>query len=543
MSHASPSYNTILVGSGINALICALTLADAGQKVLVLERRAKPGGCVDTREVTLPGFRHDMMAMSWPLFVTSPHFPRWEAELHTLGVTFFNAEWPTATVLPDGRNVTLTRSRQENVSRLNALSDGDGTAYAMAMDSLLAQAPFVFGMLGNAPLGTQAGLTAWRALRRYGFGGMRALASPLLEPMRAWLERDFRSDLTRALLAPWILHAGQSPDEPMSGLIGKAITLSIETAGAPLVAGGGDELVKALISMIEKRGGTVSCAAEVMRVLHDGRKTRGVRLADGQQVASRRVVCDVTPGQLYGLLLDSGTKALEEARHHAVRYRFGRGCMQIHLALSAPPAWHDPALGAVALLHITPGLDGVLRASGEAQRGLLPAEATIVVGQPAHADPSRCPAGRSILWIQLQELPFAPIGDAAGTLASACSGCWTTELAEAYADRIIARLETHIPGLRGQIMAQAVLSPADLAACNVNLEQGDPYSGACGIDQFHLNRGIPTETNYRTSLRGLWRIGASTHPGPGLGGMSGYLAAQEILSRTSFLSRMFGRAS
>ena len=91
--------------------------------------------------------------------------------------------------------------------------------------------------------------------------------------------------------------------------------------------------------------------------------------------------------------------------------------MQIHYALSEPPRWDgDERLGGTAIVHVTPGLDGVSRAVNEAERGLLPAEATIVVGQPLTIDPSRAPEGRGLLWIQLQELPWRIKGHASGVL-------------------------------------------------------------------------------------------------------------------------------
>ena len=100
-------------------------------------------------------------------------------------------------------------------------------------------------------------------------------------------------------------------------------------------------------------------------------------------------------------------------------YRYGRGDMQIHLALNEPPLWPKPELNKVAMIHVTPGLDGVSKAVSEAERGLLPESATVVVGQPTAMDPSRAPNGKWILWIQLQELPRNGNikGDAANKIA------------------------------------------------------------------------------------------------------------------------------
>lgn len=209
-------------------------------------------------------------------------------------------------------------------------------------------------------------------------------------------------------------------------------------------------------------------------------------------------------------------------------FRHGKGDMQIHYALKAPPRWRAEGLEKVALLHLTPGLDGVSRAANEAERGLLPAVPTICVGQPTALDPSRAPAGKAILWLQLPEAPRVLKGDAAGEIATPADGRWSEAVREAYADRIEAILASHIEGFADTVVARRAYSPGDLEAMNVNLVGGDPYGGACGLDQFFLWRPFKGTVNHRTHVPGLYHIGASTHPGPGLGGGSGYLAATAL---------------
>jgi phytoene dehydrogenase-like protein len=233
------------------------------------------------------------------------------------------------------------------------------------------------------------------------------------------------------------------------------------------------------------------------------------------------VICSVGPEQLYGALL-AGQKLPPDVTESVGAYRHGKADMQIHYALSAPPRWADPELGRVALLHLTPGLDGVSRAVNEAERGLLPATPTICVGQPTSLDPSRAPAGKAILWLQLPEAPRVLKGDALETIAVPKDGKWTPEVREQYADRVEAILTSHIAGFRETVIARRAYSPADLEAMNVNLVGGDPYGGACGIDQFFLWRPFKGSVNHRTHVPGLFHIGASTHPGPGLGGGSGF---------------------
>ena len=236
------------------------------------------------------------------------------------------------------------------------------------------------------------------------------------------------------------------------------------------------------------------------------------------------MIANVTPTQLYGRLVEGHAEL-------GRRFRYGRSEMQIHFALSEPPRWEgDERLGQTAIVHLTPGLDGVSRAVNEAERGLLPAEATVVVGQPLTMDPSRAPDGAGLLWIQLQELPWQVKGDAAGEL-DVGDGTWTEELRERYADRIQARIARHVPNLESSIRKRVTLSPADLQAANVNLHHGDPYSGALTLDQNLLWRPLPASPGHATPVERLWHIGASTHPGPGLGAGSGTMVAKRLLRR------------
>ena len=202
--------------------------------------------------------------------------------------------------------------------------------------------------------------------------------------------------------------------------------------------------------------------------------------------------------------------------------------MQIHLALSDAPRWPSDALDRVAYLHLSAGPRAVSRAVNEAERGLLPAEPTICVAQPTSLDPTRAPEGRHILWIQLPECPREPIGDAAGEIEVSTGGRWTTALREAYADRVIERIARHVPNLQSSLLGRAVLSPADLQQINMNLVGGDPYGGECSLDQSLLWRPLRALRNHTTPVANLWHIGASTHPGPGLGGGSGFHLAQAL---------------
>ena len=514
----------IIVGSGINALVAAALLGRKGHKVLMLERNARIGGCILTDEITAPGFLHDVMATTFVLFTTGPAYAALGADLTKRGLVFAESGKPAAVLRPDGSHIVLSMDPARN----RAAFGDDGPAYGRAVDAIGADANFIFGLLGgNLWSGGMAWTLARQAMKR-GPRGLAAFFGEALGSARAWLETDFHSELTQALLAPWVLHVGLGPESAYSGMMLKVIAFALEMAGAPIVKGGGGNLVSAFQRLIEDQGSALRTGADVAKILLDGDKAKGVRLADGSEItAAEGVICSMTPHQLYTRLLDPS--ALPASVTEGVRgFRLGKGNMQIHYALSAPPQWHAPEIAGVALTHLTPGLDGVSRAANEAERGMLPAVPTICVGQPAALDPSRCPPGRSILWLQLPETPRHLKGDAAGLLATPPDGAWTAELRERYADRVEAILADQIDGFRTSVLGRRVYSPADLEAMNVNLTGGDPYGGFCGIDQFFLWRPFKDSVNHRTHIKGLYHIGASTHPGPGLGGGSGFLLANSL---------------
>jgi len=510
--------DALVVGSGINSLTCAALLARGGWKVRVLEREDELGGAIRTAEITEPGYLHDVFSAWHPLWVGGAAHAELGDELSSRGLEYLNTDYPTATLFPDGQAAFLLRSTEANVAEL-------GEEWRGAVESFFPTADLAFGVLGTE-LWSRDGLgLGLKSLRRLGRQGAVEFTGNVLVSSRDWLTQTFASERAHGLLAPWVLHTGLGPDAAASGFMTQVIGVAVQEGGMPIPRGGGARLVDALVRLIEDNGGSCETGCDVERVLvRDGEAT-GVRLAGGEEVAaSRAVIANVTPTQLYGRLIE-GHEEL------AKRFRYGRSEMQIHFALSEPPRWEgDERLGRTAIVHLTPGLDGVSRAVNEAERGLLPAEATVVVGQPLTMDPARAPDGAGLLWIQLQELPWHVKGDAAGEL-DAGDGTWTEKLRERYADRIQARIAEHVPNLESALRSRVTLSPADLQAANVNLHQGDPYSGSLALDQNLLWRPFPSSPGHSTPVKRLWHIGASTHPGPGLGAGSGTMVAKRLLRR------------
>ena len=510
-------HDAIVVGSGVNGLACAALLAKGGWNVCVLERNEWFGGAIKTAEITAPGFKHDVFSAWHPLWVGGPAHAQLGDELASHGLEYLNTDFPTGTAFPDGQSAFLLRTADGNIGEL-------GDEWGPMLDGFFPNADLAFGILGTELWSRHGAALGWKTVRRLGRAGARDFTGQLLISARDWLEETFASPRAHGVLAPWVLHTGLGPEAAGSGYMAQVIAVAVQEGGMPIPRGGGAKLADALVSYIRAQGGTCETGVHVARV-----SSGGVRTADGRKLtADRAVICNVTPTQLY-------TELLGGLEHKAKHFRYGRSEMQIHFALSEPPRWDgDERLGQTAIVHVTPGLDGVSRAVNEAERGLLPAEATIVVGQPLTMDESRAPEGKGLLWIQLQELPWRIKGDAAGELEIG-DGTWTDELRERYADRIQQRLARHIPNLESAIIQRTCLSPADLQAANVNLVHGDPYGGSLALDQNFLWRA-----EHRTPVDSVWLIGASTHPGPGLGGGSGALVAAQLLEEP-FAKRVAAR--
>ena len=518
-------YDHIIVGSGVNALVAAAMLSGKGKRVLVLERNDRLGGCMLTEEATVPGFHHDVMAATFVLFLTSPAYAALGADLARHGFELCHAKLPTAVLRPDGSALSLSMDRTDNISRFNALAPGDGDRHSADVGAVEADAPFLFAMLGGElwSWGT-ARLLARQAWTR-GPRGLAAWFGRALAPARGWLESGYNSPMVQALWAPWVLHTGLTPESAYGAQMGKVIAFALEAAGAPVVKGGAGQAVSAFAALIAERGGETRTGVDVDRIVIRGGVAHGVVTASGEEIEAGSVICSVAPGQLHGRLLRDVTPKAETAQ--SLRgYRHGRGDFQLHYAIDGPIRWKTPGLEDVALIHLADGVDSVSKSSNEAERGMLPQTPTICVGQPHRLDPARCPQGKSVLWIQIPDAPRFVKGDAAGVIAT--NGSWDEATREAFADRIEAILARHIEGFPVCVVGRRAYSPADLEALNINLVGGDPYGGSCALDQFFIWRPFAGTVNAATEIRNLHHIGASTHPGPGLGGVSGYLAARRL---------------
>lgn len=518
------SFDSIIIGSGINSLTAAAILSKKGHKVVVLERNDWIGGCIKTEELIAPGFKTDVFSGWHPLFVTGPAYAELKEDLEKYGLEYVNTDVPTGVILPNNQSAVLYTDRKKNIQTLNQLAAGDGDRYAELMSNFEGNSEFVFHMLSNEPLSWSSIRTLVKTARKKGLKEFKREVGSMIKSADKLLDQYFESDLIKALFAPWILHTGLGPNDAAGNIMMQVLVFSLEAAGMPIPKGGGDQLVKALMKIVENNNGKFITNADVKNLIVENGVIKGAKTEE-KEYKSKYVLANVTPHQLYQELLQD-TSLPKSLQSDVRNYDYGNASMQIHYALDTSLNWENPELNKVAMINLTSGVEGVSQSVNEAYNGLLPKEGTIAVGQHTAFDPSRAPDGKHTLWIQLLEMPHVLKGDALGEIVT--TNGYTKEVLEAYVDRIEKRIVQHAPNFKEAIINRKIISPVQLESANRNLVGGDPYSGVASIDQLLLWRPSSKYTKHDTPVKNLYHIGASTHPGPGLGGTSGYLAAHHI---------------
>lgn len=535
------NYDAIVVGSGINSLVAAAELGGAGWKVCLVEAHESLGGFIASDELTLPGLTHDTYSSWHPLFVTGGAYAELGAALKSHGLEYCNAEDAVTASVGGGRAVIAYRDPIKTAASFEHAEDR--AAYAAMLDRLGADMDVIGSMLGTELRSPQIVKPAAKLLLRGGPARLEGWLRDTAASGRRWMRREFTGTEVDQLWAPWLLHAGLTPDSSMGGLMIPLFAATMHGAGLPVVRGGQGRFIEAFESLLAERRVEIRTGARVEEILVSKGRAIGVRLAGGETLrAGKAIVASVSPKALYQELLPASV-VKPEVRTETSKYQPGRAAMQVHVALSRPLVWADARLEGIPLVHLTNGSNSTAIACVQAEAGLIPAVPTVAVGQQQLIDSLRITAeGKGLLWLQMQETPYAPVGDAAGELDT--SEGWTEELKQGFVERVLDLIETHAPGTKESVEKVVAYAPTDIERYNPNAVQGDPYGGSAELDQFLIWRPGPLTSRHRTAVPGLWHIGAATHPGPGLGAGSGHIVAQELIkkrhSRIAVVRRKLG---
>ncbi len=470
---AADGFDAVVVGSGPNGLIGAVTLAEAGLRVLLVEAAEEFGGGLRSGQLTgLDGFTHDWCATVLPLARASAAFRDLDLPV----------EWAFPAVQAahplDGQQAVLVhRDVAETAAGLG--SRRDARAWR---ETVGAAASGGFG-LADSLLSPLSVPRAPLRLARYGAFG--ALPATLLG--RAL----FGGERGRAALAGMAAHSMVDLRRPITGGYGILLAALAHQVGWPVVRGGSARLAAALVARLTERGGV----AETGHPVKD--------LADVPH--ARTILLDLTPRQVLGVC---GERLPARYARGLRAYRYGPGVFKMDWALSGPVPWRDPAVGAAATVHLGGTLDEIARGEAEVAAGRVPERPYVLAVQPCAADPSRAPEGRHILWAYCH----VPNGSAA-------------DMASAIENQV----ERFAPGFRDLIIARAAHDTAAMERHNENLVGGDIAGGYSGLSQF-VSRPVFSARPWRTPLPGVYLCSGSTPPGAGVHGMGGLHAARIALA-------------
>jgi phytoene dehydrogenase-like protein len=463
------SYDAVVIGSGINGLSAAITLAATGMSVLILEAQSTIGGACRTLPLTLPGFKHDICSSIHPLAIGSPFFRTLPLEKY--GLKWIHADFPFAHPFEDGAAVIFHRSIEKTAAHL----EEDSAAYRKLFNSLNPDWDELSSALLKPP-----------QMLKYPFGlahfGMKALMSA-----RTLVERKFKGRKARALFCGVAAHSALRLEDPASASVGLVLSVAGHVVGWPFPEGGAQSLTDALVAYFLSLGGEIisECNVESLDELPP----------------SKLVLCDITPRQLLKI---AGDKLPQSYRAQLTRFTYGPGSFKVDWALDSPVPWKNEAVGNAGTVHIGGTMEEIASAEAAVVRGEHPERPYILLAQTSLFDSTRAPDNKHTLWGYCH----VPNGS-------------TFDMTERIEDQI----ERVAPGFRKTILQRNALSPMAMEEKNANHIGGDINGGALNLGQLFTRpsiRAIP----YSTPVPGLYLCSSSTPPGGGVHGMPGWYAAQ-----------------
>ncbi len=401
--------DAVVVGSGPNGLVAAVTLAAAGWSVLVVESADRPGGGTRSAELMQPGVVHDVCSAIHPLGIASPALRDLPLDDH--GLRWVHPEIPLAHPLDRSRTVLLHRSIDDTATHLG----DDARAYRRLMAPLARSGlDLTDGVL--APLSVPPAHPV--ALARFGAVGITS-ANRLAR-------RRFDDDAAQGLFAGLAAHSILSLRSPVTAGYGLMLGVLGHLVGWPMAKGGSQAIADALVSLLESLGGSVECGREVTAL--------------AELPPARAVLLDVSPRQVVGI---AGDRLPARYRRSLERFRHGPGVCKVDWVLDGPIPWADPDVARSATVHLGGTLAEIVAAEDEVQRGGHPERPFVLLAQQSLFDDTRAPAGVHTGW----GYTHVPNGS-------------TVDMTE----RIEAQVERFAPGFRDCIVDRHTMLPAAMEA-------------------------------------------------------------------------------
>ncbi len=463
----------VVVGAGPNGLAAAITCAEAGRSVVVLEGADTIGGGTRSAELTEPGFVHDVCSAIHPLASASPFFSA--ADLSRHGLELVHPEIALVHPLDGGRAGVMHQSVEATVAGLGA----DGQAWDRHVGWTARRwatlAPAILAPLLRLPR---------HPLSLAGFGLRACLPASVLA-------RAFSTDEARGLFAGAAAHSFLPLSRPFTSAPALMLLASGHVAGWPAARGGSQAIADAMAKRLTELGGTIETGREV-RSLED--------VPD-----SRAVLFDVTPRQLLRIC---GGALPDGYRKRLGRFRYGPGVFKIDYALSEPVPLTNAEARRAGSLHLGGTFAEIAAGEADVAAGRHPSRPFVLVAQPSLFDPTRAPAGQHTLWTYCH-VPSRSTLDMTGAIE--------------------AQIERFAPGFRDVVIARHTADSSWYEAYNPNAIGGDIAGGSHGGLQLVL-RPRPGVHPYKTPNPRLFMCSASTPPGGGVHGMCGMNAAEAALA-------------
>jgi phytoene dehydrogenase-like protein len=518
--------DAIVIGAGPNGLVAANVLADAGWSVTVVEAADAPGGAVRSAEVTAPGFVNDLYSAFYPLAMASR--PMASLQLEDFGLRWAHAPVVVTHPTGDGRAVVLSRDLDTTAASLDGYAPGDGDALrALVGQFERIREPLLDALFRPFP----PVVPGVRLLRSLGTAEALRFARFATMPLRRWTQEVFNGPGAAALVAGNALHTDLGPESAGAAVFGWLLTMLGQTIGFPVPVGGAQSLTDALVERLRSRGGRVECGRPVQEVVVRGGRAVGVRTADGADLsAARAVLAAVDAPQLFGALVAPEhlpARLLDDLR----RFQWDNATLKVDWALSGPVPWADDVSAGAGTVHLGGDLEQLSRYTSQLAVGAVPDRPYIVFGQMTTTDPSRSPAGTESAWgyTHVPQVVRSDAGD------DGLSGRWDEREVAVAVHRLEDQVERFAPGFRSRVIARHVAGPLDLEAANRSLFRGALNGGTAAIHQQLIWRPVTGLGRPETPVRGLYLAGMSAHPGGGVHGGPGTLAARVALREAGVL--------
>ena len=518
-------YDAIVVGGGHNGLVAAGYLARAGRKTLVLERRPLVGGAAVTEEI-FPGFKFSVF--SYVVSLLRPEIIR-DLDLPKHGLQILPLE-STITPLENGDYLGSWADPDENRRELCRHSTRDADAmvlFGRLMHHMAMAVKPILGMVPPDPASLAP--SDLRGLLKLG-GHFRSLGAERFHALHKLMTMS-----SADYLDEWFEFGPLKATKSASGIIGTFLGPRSPGSAYVLLHHYMGELDGAFRAWGFQKGGTgaisgaiagAACAfgaeirtdAAVERVLVRNGKATGVALASGEEIQAGVVISGLDPRLTFTRLVEPGSlppELVEGIR----RYKFRGSSGKVNLALSGLPDFTClPGLGPHlrGAVSISPSIEYLERAYDDAKYGEFSRNPYMDIVIPSMIDPGMAPPGKHVMSIFVQYAPYQ------------LNGGWTDAKREAFGDAVVDTLARYAPNIKSLILHRQVLTPADIERIT-GLSEGNIFQGELALQQLFFLRPVPAWAKYRTPIRGYWQCGARTHPGGGIMGASGRLAALEIL--------------